>query len=168
MPLCVSAMSFYELSFTFICFLKVRCYFYALFTNFSKFLSVRFQRFPKWLAPKFQTLLPIPQPLELSLYGGVYPCPLSFELSFSTVPRQFPQDLLGVPSAFVLLFTFSLLCRCFLTVSSRLPVRPRCSDLSRLALSDCKEQAPQLPLRCMAPISMNYSPSKLLRVKKVS
>ena len=64
--------------------------------------------------------------------GGVYPCPLSFELSFSTVPRQFPQDLLGAPSAFVLLFTFSLLCRCFLTVSSRLPVRPRCSDLSRL------------------------------------
>lgn len=100
-------------------FLESRCYFYALFTNFSKFLSVRFQRFPKWLAPKFQTLLPVPQLLELSLYGGVYPCPLSFELSFSTVPRQFPQDLLGVPSEFVLL-----------SGSSRVQVRG--SDPSRL------------------------------------
>ena len=50
---------------------------------------------------------------------GVYPCPLSFELSFSTVPRQFPQDLLGVPSEFVLL-----------SGSSRVQVRG--SDPSRL------------------------------------
>ena len=151
-PLCVSAMGFYELSFTFICFFKVRCYFYALFTNFSKFLSVRFQRFPKWLAPKFQTLLPIPQPLELSLYGGVYPCPLSFELSFSTVPRQFPQDLLGVPSEFVLL-----------SGSSRVQVRG--SDPSRLPPPSGCPTAPAGSAAAalfMAPIFTNYSPSKLL------
>ena len=79
-----------------------------------------------------QSPLPIPQPLELSLYGGVYPCPLSFELSFSTVPAGSSRSSLGVRSALG-----------FLTGSSsrlgsvKAPAALRLSDSSR-RLRSCR------------------------------